>query len=230
MSLDSETDLVDTPGISDGMSLHVGEAAEALRDADVLIVLLPPPNLMTAEKDEMLSVLKAEHVQSEGWPWPPHAITVLVGQLDQFGLDPLEDESRFLKLAQSKLAELKRILSDEGVELPEPPGVVIADLGADVGDDREGVALSDYERGDWDGVALLLDWLHNIPHAAIREAGAIRRTVAEAAARARTALEVEEALELQEKGLRVEIDERKEALERLQGSEWPMLETSSRVT
>jgi hypothetical protein len=215
VSIDQETDLVDTPGISDGMSLHAGEAAEALKDADVVVVLLLP-NLVTAEKDEILAVLNAEHVHSDGWPWPAHGIKVLVGQVDEFGLDPIDDEHAFAKFAETKLHELTQILNESGVHLSEPPSVVIADLGADVGDDREDVQLSDYERGDWDGIAGVLAWLRGIPHTAVREAGATRRLVADAAARARTGREVAHALDLQRKTLQVEIDERREARDSLE--------------
>ncbi|MGI8727757.1 MAG: GTPase [Solirubrobacterales bacterium] len=206
VSIGEETDLVDTPGVSDGMSLHEGEAALALRNADTVVVLLLP-SLMTAEKAEILSVLKAEHVHGDGWPWPPHGIKVLVGQLDEFGLDPVEDDRAFLEFADSKLGELSRLLDEAAVSLPESPGFVVADLGAEVGDDRETVKVSDYERGDWDGIASLLAWLRNLPHAAIREAGLQRRLVSEAAAKARTAHDVAAALELQRAEYQVEIDE-----------------------
>src|SRR4051794_11490062 len=85
ITLGPETTFVDTPGISDGMSLHEGEAAKALRLADALIVVLLP-SLVTAEKDEILAVLRAQHAHEDGWPWPPHGLRVLVAQLDDFGL------------------------------------------------------------------------------------------------------------------------------------------------
>src|SRR4051794_26246160 len=74
--IDDDTTLVDTPGISDGMSLHVGEAADALKSADVVLILLLPA-VVTAEKDEILALLAAAHVHPDGWPWPEHALKVL---------------------------------------------------------------------------------------------------------------------------------------------------------
>ena len=65
VALDDDLVLLDTPGISDGMSLHEGEVATALAAADVVIVLLLPA-LLTAEKDEVVAILRGEHVHALG--------------------------------------------------------------------------------------------------------------------------------------------------------------------
>lgn len=211
ISIDDDTTLVDTPGISDGMSLHVGEAAEALKSADVVLVLLLP-SIVTAEKDEILAVLAAEPVHPDGWPWPEHGLKVLVSQLDEFGLSPVDDAIAFEELAAKKLEELTRILSDGGFRFRHPPGYVIADLAGEVADDRDGVEASDYERGPWDGIEPLLEWLRQIPHDDVRHAGAVRRAVADAVGHASSAREAAAALDIQLRTLAVEIDERKQAL------------------
>ena len=227
VELDDGLVVLDAPGISAGVSLHAGEAATALRRADVVLVLLLPA-LLTAEADDVVRVLRGEHVHPAGWPWGADGLRVLVTQLDQGGFDLVADEAAFTDYARRKLDELQGIMADRNVVLDTEPAIVIADRNADVSDDRDDLELEDYGRGPWDGIAPLLAWLRNLPHEQVRTAAAarrlaedatgavaIRRRTAELAQRTIDRLQVEVAtLDAQCAELHEQVDEARNDLQR----------------
>lgn len=213
--VDDHLVLVDTPGVGAGISLHEGEVASGLRRADVVVVLLLPA-LLTAEDNDVVRILRGEHVHAQGWPMGRDGLRVLVTQLDQGGLNPVADADAFLDYAKRKVEELEGILRERAVELPVGPAVVVADLNAEVSDDRENLELDDYVRGDWDGIGSFLSFLRDLPHENVRALGAARRLAQDAAvaaeARRRAAAAAEQRIDILEVEVATIEAQRREAL------------------
>jgi hypothetical protein len=206
---------IDTPGINAGMALHEGEAAQVLFEADVVVVLVLPKLLGGDERNEIVGILRGKHVTVDGWPWTEGSVKLLITQLDQGGFDPVKDSQAFSAFAGRKLDELRGVLAERDVELPEAPGFVIADLYAAVSDDREDVEIDDYVSGPWDGIAALRTWLDALPHEQVRQDAATRRLVHAASQVADAQLATAASLREQARIWRSDVAQRKDQLQQL---------------
>ncbi len=183
--------LVDTPGLKSGHAVHEEALVSAVRSADVMVLVLGL-NLLTSEKEEILGLIQGRQVRPQGWPWPDHALQVVLAKLDMGGIDPTVDPVAFGQFAAAKEREFLDVCKAGGIEHPPPTQVVIADYKAEVGAGK--VENVDYLAADWDGVAAFRSILESLDHETLREATLIRRTVTDAAEKAAALLEAQQAL------------------------------------
>jgi hypothetical protein len=142
--------LQDTPGIGQGRDARVAantqKALDALLLSDVLVITLPP-QLMTAERDVIESVVA---------DWANEAVAFAIGRFDEAGADPESDPDDYRVRAREKAVELRRAL-----QLPakSPIFVVAADpfgLHSSDGDVNSSTWVA---TRDWDGMDGFTDWL-----------------------------------------------------------------------
>lgn len=148
-------EFMDTPGMAGGNAQHDDVADDALNLADVLLVVLPP-QLMTTDTEHLRAVATGALFGPAGAAlFPAGALRVVVGRMDEAGIDPHDNPDAYRRLCDSKRAELTQLLSGEpsgaqpAVIIP-PISLVSADpygLGAPAGGGDLGQ--------EWDGISAL---------------------------------------------------------------------------
>lgn len=148
----------DTPGIAGGNELHEQSAKDALLLTDIIALVLPP-QLVTSDRDMVISVLNGERFNC-----PPniaylsHSLLVILSRMDEAGAMPLDDMDGYRALITLKYNELGNLLHTEDIA---EDLVVVHAVAADpfglVGNSvPSGADEYDAYRG-WDGVTALAD-------------------------------------------------------------------------
>lgn len=181
--------LVDTPGLQAMSQWHASETAQALLEADA-VMLLTTTNLFSASDESgqdltALSVASGEAFGKPGMHYPNQALAILVTRFDEASLDPTEFPEAYAEARERKLKELAGLLADHA---PEAAARAYLDVIAPdpFGRTRERHASpTDYDQyRAWDGVQGVVDWLRTLPprHQELRESTKIRQRLAALAA------------------------------------------------
>lgn len=110
----------DTPGLQAGVDLHHGQAAQTLQLTDAILVLLPP-QLVTAGRETLLDVVSGRLFHPDGLPYPPESLILAISQFDTAGVDPLSDPVGYKTRAATKRNELQASFAAAGVEGQHSP-------------------------------------------------------------------------------------------------------------
>lgn len=154
--------LRDTPGIAGGNDLHQKIADQALLDADVTMLVMPP-QLLTGNLDHVLAQITGRAYRTSGL-FTPESLLFVITKLDE-GEDPSENLPAYQKRLELKRAEWGKLLDSNGLPSDAVPLFTIsADPYGEVGDDPSPVPSS-YTAGclEWDGVADLASALRALP-------------------------------------------------------------------
>lgn len=153
----------DTPGIAGGNSEHEQIAREAVTSSDV-ILLVVPPQLLTGDREAVISVLSGETFRKGGLPMAGAVLTA-IAKLDEGSVDPTEDQDSYHEYLIRKQKEWSKLLETTHVDLPEKSiFMVAADPFQRVGNDPS-PSPSDYrmEYRAWDGVGVLSSAIEELP-------------------------------------------------------------------
>lgn len=153
--------VLDTPGISGGNAEHEALAREPLARADA-ILLVVPPQLITAEKDLVVRIVSGAGVRSGGLPLGK-SLLVAVGRMDEAGRDPSDDLPGYRDLCARKTGELIELFRREGIDVAA--GVVFPLAGDPYQQVGNGTPTSKEvydEFRSWDGVGALADALRGL--------------------------------------------------------------------
>ncbi len=169
--------LRDTPGIAAGSTSHEGLALEAVAGSDV-VMLVMPPQLLTGDRDQTLSILSGKAFRPGGLSLA-NSLLVVIAKLDEGAVDPVEDPLAYSDYLLRKRREWKVLLEANEVQVTEAPVFAVsADPFQRVGN-APSPAHDDYddEYRAWDGVAELARTLVDLPDhlTALRRAGRVRR-------------------------------------------------------
>lgn len=107
--------LLDTPGIAGGNAEHEALARDPIARADAILLVLPP-QLLTAEKEVVTRLVSGSALRPGGVP-PGDGLLVAIGRMDEGGRDPADDLGGYRELCRSKEAELRDLLQHEGLGL-----------------------------------------------------------------------------------------------------------------
>jgi hypothetical protein len=152
----------DTPGISGGNTEHEQLAREAVTLSDV-ILLVVPPQLLTGDREVVLSVLSGETFRRGGLSMARAVLTV-IAKLDEGSVDPTDDRGGYDDYVDRKRTEWAHLLEAAGVDLG---GGMVFTVAADpfqrVGN-AASPSRSDYreEYRDWDGMEVLASALQHL--------------------------------------------------------------------
>ncbi|WP_005032732.1 GTPase domain-containing protein [Holophaga foetida] len=153
----------DTPGISGGNPEHELLAREAVTLTDVILLVLPP-QLLTGDRESILSVLNGQAFAGRGLAMT-EAVIPVVAKLDEGSVDPSEDPEGYAEFLKRKKSEwgdfLQRVgLSPKGFE----PFLVVADPFQRV-QNQLSPRPEDYGTAyrTWDGIEALVTALLGLP-------------------------------------------------------------------
>lgn len=119
--------LTDTPGIAAGDAEHERMATDTITLTDALVVVLPP-QLLTSDKDLILSVITGRFFgPEEGWSFPPGALRVVLARMDEGTIDPGDNPAEYARFSSGKVDELRRLLAGGGAPSDVSISTVIAD-------------------------------------------------------------------------------------------------------
>ncbi|GAA1415321.1 hypothetical protein GCM10009639_69340 [Kitasatospora putterlickiae] len=169
----------DTPGIAGGNEEHRAAADNALSLTDALLVVLPP-QLATTDAGHLRDVATgALFGPAASRLFPRGALRLVVGRMDEAGVDPRDDPDAYRGLCAHKRKELATLLArgadDQGRDdLPihlvaaDPYGFALFAATSDAGAEGAG--------GDWDGIAELRSGLAGLAgrRAELRPAAEVR--------------------------------------------------------
>jgi 50S ribosome-binding GTPase len=153
----------DTPGIAGGNTEHEQMALEAVTLSDV-ILLVVPPQLVTGDRDAIISVLSGEAFRRGGLPMAD-AVLPVIARLDEGSVDPTEDREGYEDYLTLKRNEWAKLLESARVKLS---GALVFTVAADpfqgVGN-AQSPSPSDYQKAyrEWDGVEALSKVLESLP-------------------------------------------------------------------
>ncbi|MFD7735405.1 GTPase [Kitasatospora phosalacinea] len=156
----ADLEYADTPGIAGGNAQHRAAADNALSITDALLVVLPP-QLATTDLDHIRSVATGTLFGAQGARlFPAGALVLVLGRMDEAGIDPQDDLAGYRRLCEHKRQELAAFLArggsgdggDSGGSGGDGPGVPVHLVAAD----PYGLGLFAAAAGaeqDWDGIA-----------------------------------------------------------------------------
>lgn len=145
----------DTPGIAGGNTEHEQLAREAVTSSDV-ILLVVPPQLLTGDREAVISVLSGETFRRGGLTMVG-AVMTAIAKLDEGSIDPTEDQGGYDEYLARKRKEWANLLEGAHVNLQEEAVfTVAADPFQRVGNDPS-PSSSDYrkEYRSWDRIDAL---------------------------------------------------------------------------
>lgn len=144
--------LCDTPGIAGGDAAHEEAAQAAAELTDAFVVVLPPQLTMP---ESLLTLLSGRCFHADGWALPADAVTIVVGRMDEAGVDDPDDSpDDYGSLVSRKRVEFDERCRRSGID---PSGASVHCVAADpyqsVGN-REVAGRSAYDAGrSWDGMS-----------------------------------------------------------------------------
>lgn len=139
----------DTPGISAGNPEHETAADNALGVTDALLVVLPPQLATTGVEHIRAVATGAVFGPKASRLFPAGALLLVVGRMDEAGIDPQDNPDAYRRLCARKRDELAALLA-RGADDGLPPDDVPVHL---VAADPYGLGVFDGPTGDWDGIA-----------------------------------------------------------------------------
>ncbi len=153
--------LVDVPGFQSGRSDHDAVAADATRDAALVIVVLHV-NLLIGDTTRLERLLLGDESRVG---LAPHTIYV-IGRIDEIGVDPQLSARDFLARRGRKVDELLSILRSRGLDVRAGRVLPVAADPYGLVSDRTPVGREDYDSVNrlWDGIAALSEPLLALEH------------------------------------------------------------------
>ncbi|MFB7947278.1 GTPase domain-containing protein [Kitasatospora phosalacinea] len=107
----ADVEYADTPGIAGGNAQHRAAADNALSLTDALLVVLPP-QLATTDLDHIRSVATGTLFGAQGARlFPAGALVLVLGRMDEAGIDPQDDLAGYRRLCEHKRQELAAFLA-----------------------------------------------------------------------------------------------------------------------
>jgi hypothetical protein len=153
----------DTPGIAGGNTEHEQLAREAVTLSDV-ILLVVTPQLLTGDREAVISVLSGETFRRGGLSMARAVLTV-IAKLDEGSVDPTDDREGYDDYGHRKRTEWAHLLDAASVDLGgEMVFAVAADPFQRVGN-VAAPSRCDYreEYRKWDGMGVLASALQDLP-------------------------------------------------------------------
>jgi hypothetical protein len=146
---------VDTPGTAGGNPEHDALAAEAVRTADV-VVLVITPQLLAEDAKWIRSFTAGTYYSTFPLPlFPDGSLLLMIAQSDTAGVDPVDSPDGFRALCRRKQQELDNMLAlGQGESLPKVH-IVSADPYGQVAGDPEPEPGDYVAAAEWDGVTQL---------------------------------------------------------------------------
>ena len=147
--------LRDTPGVAGGSSEHEQIVLDVLSKSDVILLILPP-QLLTGDKELILSVVSGKAFRKQGLPLGD-ALWTAICKLDEGGYDPGDDLHAYESYAERKRKEWFDILKCNDLVFKEELAFAVsADPFQAVGN-KTAPEPEDYNpHRNWDGIQPLI--------------------------------------------------------------------------
>jgi len=153
---------VDTPGLSTDRWDHTAIANSAILLSDAVLLLMPP-QLLTSERDEVLVLLSGERFACPTNAFAAESVVLCISRIDEVGIDPGLDPTRFTELVDAKFKELRRSLSPRVDGAATALHAVSADPWQLVSNDPVSSQAAYGANRSWDGIEGLVVRLRGLP-------------------------------------------------------------------